>query len=101
MKGDEMLWQSTSGFAFKLAQGYIGPLPPDLQTGVIAAGLHMRRDIASPSEEQFTTWIGGHGVTAIVVDDRALDQFGDLVRGSGFIQVYAGDGVTVWRRLGG
>jgi hypothetical protein len=101
MKGDEMLWQSTSGFAFTLAQGYIGPLPPRLQTGVMAGGLHMRRDIASPSEEQFTTWIGEHGVTAIVVDDRALDQYGDLVGGSGFVQVYVGDGVTVWRRPGG
>jgi hypothetical protein len=101
MKGDEMLWQSTSGFGFKLAQGYIGPLPPALQTGVMAGGLHMRKDSAMPGEDQFVTWIGEHGVTAIVVDDRALDQYGALVRGSGFDQVYAGDGVTVWRRPGG
>ena len=97
MKGDEMVWQSTSGFGFGLAQGYIGPLPPQVRTGVMAGGLHMRRDSALPTEDQFTTWIAEHGVSAIVVDDRALDRYGDLVRGTGWTQVYAGGGVTVWR----
>jgi hypothetical protein len=27
-KGDEVLWQATADYWFKLAQGYIGPLPP-------------------------------------------------------------------------
>ena len=97
MKGDEMVWQSASGFWFKLAQGYIGPLPPDLQTGAMAGGLHMRRDSVMPSQDQFVTWIREHGVTAVVVDDRALERYGDLLRQSGLVQVYAGDEVTVWR----
>jgi len=97
MKGDEMVWQSASGFWFKLAQGYIGPLPPNLQTGAMAGGLHMRRDSVMPSQDQFVTWIREHGVTAVVVDDRALERYGDLLRQSGLVQVYAGDEVTVWR----
>ncbi|HVD68999.1 MAG TPA: hypothetical protein VNF25_09955, partial [Actinomycetota bacterium] len=78
MKGDEMVWQSASGFWFKLAQGYIGPLPPNLQTGAMAGGLHMRKDSVMPSQDQFVTWIREHGVTAVVVDDRALERYGDL-----------------------
>ena len=97
MKGDEMVWQSASGFWFKLAQGYIGPLPPNLQTGAMAGGLHMRKDSVMPSQDQFVTWIREHGVTAVVVDDRALERYGDLLRESGLVQVYAGDEVTVWR----
>jgi hypothetical protein len=97
MKGDEMLWQSTSGFWFPLAQGYIGPLPPELQTGPMAGGLHIRRTSPLPSLEQFTSWVATHGVSAIVVDDRALDRYADLLREGGFVQVFAGDGVTVWR----
>jgi hypothetical protein len=97
MKGDEMVWQSASGFWFKLAQGYIGPLPPNLQTGAMAGGLHMRKDSVMPSQDQFVTWIREHGVTAVVVDDRALERYGDLLRQSGLVQVYAGDEVTVWR----
>jgi hypothetical protein len=97
MKGDEMVWQSASGFWFKLAQGYIGPLPPNLQTGAMAGGLHMRKDSVMPSQDQFVTWIREHGVTAVVVDDRALERYGDLLRQSRLVQVYAGDEVTVWR----
>ena len=97
MKGDEMVWQSASGFWFKLAQGYIGPLPADLQTGAMAGGLHMRKDSVMPSQDQFVTWIREHGVTADRrgrPGARALRRSGARV---GVGQVYAGDEVTVWR----
>ena len=42
-KGEEMLWQALAGFRFSLAQGYIGPLPADLDTGRMAEGLHIRK----------------------------------------------------------
>jgi hypothetical protein len=57
----------------------------------------MRRDSVMPSQDQFVTWIREHAVTAVVVDDRALERYGDLLRQSGLVQVYAGDEVTVWR----
>ena len=100
MKGDEMVWQSASGFWFKLAQGYIGPLPPALQTGAMAGGLHMRKDSVMPSQDQFVTWIREHGVTAVVVDDRALERYGRSVARVGVGAGVCGRWVTVWRRPG-
>jgi hypothetical protein len=66
----------------------------------MAAGLHVKRDSPLPGAQQFETWIGQHGVTAIVVDDRAFDRYADLIRGSGWAEVYAGEGVSVWRPPG-
>jgi len=100
-KGDEVLWQATADYWFKLAQGYIGPLPPALQSGPLSRGLSMRHDLFFPGPSQFSTWMEQHGVSAIVVDDRARTKYGSLLGDVGLQQVYSGEGVSVWRPPGG
>jgi hypothetical protein len=99
-KGDEMLWQATADYWFDLAQGYIGPtgsLPPELRTGPISGGLHLRRVAILPPAQEFATWTRDHAVTAVVVDDRALSAYRSMLEDSGMTLVYSGEGVSVWR----
>jgi hypothetical protein len=99
-KGEEMLWQAIAEYRFSLAQGYIGPLPPDLDTGRMADGLHIRKVPDPPTPEEFAAWTQERGVTAVILDDRARDRFAALVEAAGLAQVYQGGGVSVWRPPG-
>ncbi|MDP9302838.1 MAG: hypothetical protein M3P43_18385, partial [Actinomycetota bacterium] len=96
-KGEEMLWQATSGFWFKLAQGYIGPIPAELDSGAMAIGLHVRKAPFLPTPEEFAAWTRERAVSAVILDDRAAQKYGDLLTGAGLESVFAGDGVSVWR----
>jgi hypothetical protein len=96
-KGEEMLWQAVSGFRFKLAQGYIGPIPPELDSGQMAAGLHLRKVPVVPTPAEFASWTRERNVSAVILDDRAAQKYGDLLRGAGLESVFDGDGVSVWR----
>ena len=77
-KGEEMLWQGLSRFWFKLAKGYIGPIPPALDTGQMADGLHLRKVFDIPSAQEFTAWSPGAGVSAFILDDRVRQKYQDL-----------------------
>jgi hypothetical protein len=96
-KGEEMLWQATSDFRFKLAQGYIGPIPPELDSGLMAVGLHVRKAPVVPTPQEFAAWTQERDVSAVILDDRAAQKYGDLLAGAGLQSVFAGDGVSVWR----
>ena len=100
MRGDEMLWQATAHYWFNMAQGYIGPLPPNLRTGAMARGLDVRKALFVPEPKQFGEWLQQHGVTAVVMDDRAAQRYEALLRGTGLEKVYSGEGVSVWRQPG-
>jgi hypothetical protein len=97
VKGDEMRWQASSGFWFRLAQGDIGPIPEALDSGPLARGLHIVTTPYLPTPIEFRTWIDQHGVTAVVLDDRAAKRYEGLLSAAGLAQVYAGGGATVWR----
>jgi hypothetical protein len=100
-RGDEMLWQATAGYWFRLAEGYIGPLPPGLETGPLAHGLQLHQwNHYRPPPQAFGEWIGAHGVTAIVLDERGRGQYESMLRGAGLQPVYSGGGVSVWRPVG-
>jgi hypothetical protein len=96
-KGEEMQWQGLSWFWFKLAQGYIGPIPPALDTGQMADGLHLRKVVDIPSPQELTAWSRERGVSAFILDDRVRQKYQDLLIGSALVQVYSGGGVSVWR----
>jgi hypothetical protein len=96
-KGEEMLWQATSGFRFKLAQGYIGPIPPELDSGQMAAGLHLRKVPVVPTPDGFASWTQERGVSAVILDDRVAHKYEVLLTEAGLESVFAGDGVSVWR----
>jgi hypothetical protein len=96
-KGEEMLWQALSGFPFKLAQGYIGPIPPEVDSGQMALGLHLRKVPVVPTPQEFASWTRERGVSAVILDDRVAQKYGDLLTGAGLENVFAGGGVSVWR----
>jgi hypothetical protein len=97
VKGDEMRWQASSDFWFRLAEGDIGPLPEELESGPMSHGLHIRTSSYLPTPSEFRTWIDQHLVTAVVLDDRAAERYEDLLAASGLEQVYAAGGASVWR----
>jgi hypothetical protein len=41
--------------------GYIGPIPPALDTGQMADGLHLRKVVDVPSPQELTAWSGSGG----------------------------------------
>jgi hypothetical protein len=98
--GDEDLWQATADFWFKLAQGYIGWVPTDVDSGPLAHGLHGGGRQRPIPPEEFRTWTAAREVTAVIVDDRALGRFRGMLEGAGYAQVFAGGGVSVWRPTG-
>jgi len=100
-KGEEMMWQGAAGFWFNLAEGYIGPIPPELKSGPLARGLQLiksKNRVKVPSPDEVATWMGEHHVSAIVLDDRARRKFRSLLQKIDFRSVYSGGGVSVWRR---
>ena len=97
-KGEEMLWQSSSDFWFRMAQGYLGPTPTPYKGQAVAKGLarnHPHPYMGGPVI--FGQWLGEHGVTAIVVSDPAEGSFAELLRLVGFRPADRAGGVSVWR----
>jgi hypothetical protein len=96
-RGDELVWQQFSDYRFRLAQGYLGHLPPELRTGPMAAGLSVLKTEAPPIFDEFNRWLSERGVTAVIVDDRAADLYRPYLEEAGWTVAYGGEGVTVWR----
>jgi hypothetical protein len=97
---EEMLWQSQADFAFRMPEGYIGPIPPAYASRPLSRGLAVdegNRDIPVPSSDQLTTFMDTTGTTAVVMVDGASETFGPALEAAGLSQVYAGGGVSVWR----
>jgi hypothetical protein len=97
VKGDEMRWQASSGFWFRLAEGDIGPVPEALDAGPIAHGLHVRTISYLPTPPEFRAWLDEHEVTAVLMDDGAERRYGGLLQETGLVRVFEGGGATVWR----
>jgi hypothetical protein len=97
-KSDPMRWQDASDFWFRLAQGYVGPVPADLADEQLNKGLSLTFPaFTSPPASSVAPWLTEHGATAVVVDDEALPRYGELLQQIGAERVYAGGGVSVWR----
>ena len=101
MKGDEMVWQAMAGFRFDLAQGYIGPIPDELKDGALSRGLQAVgkriKTSSPPPPAQFASWMQRHGVSVVVVDDRARDRYASMLDDAGFRPVFEGEGASAWR----
>jgi len=101
-RGDEMVWQERSDYWFRLAEGYLGPLPLEMRTGPLSHGLNVRKTGLEPvGPTELVSWMSQRGVSAIVVDDHALDAYRSLLTRSGMQPAYQGGGVSVWRPVGG
>ncbi|MDP9331215.1 MAG: hypothetical protein M3P11_11325 [Actinomycetota bacterium] len=96
-QGEELLWQSRSDYYFKLAQGYLGPIPPAYQGQVTARGLSLIQPHPYiPVSSDFETFLLRHRVTAIVVADAAESRYMPLLSGVGWMPTQVDD-VWVWR----
>jgi hypothetical protein len=96
-KGDEMVWQSIADFRFRLAQGYIGPIPPQYLGQGISKGLakfHPAPYI--PPVKVLQRYVELHDVTAFVSSAEATPMFEDLLLEAGWRPQPVGD-VVVWR----
>jgi hypothetical protein len=50
-----------------------------------------------PTPGGFARALAERGVTAVVVADTALPTYEDMIRSAGLVEVYVGEGVSVWR----
>ena len=101
-RGDELVWQEESDYWFRLAEGYLGPLPQELRTGPLSHGLNTRKSGFEPvGPTELVTWMSQRGVSAILVDDRSLGAYRSLLESSGMQPAYQGGGISVWRPIGG
>jgi hypothetical protein len=98
VKGDEMVWQSAADFRFRLAQGYIGPIPPEYVGQGLSKGLAMRHpNPSTPSPNGLQRYVDLHEVTAFVSSAEATPMFEDVLRAAGW-RPEAVEDVVVWRR---
>jgi hypothetical protein len=97
VKGDEMVWHSSADFRFRLAQGYIGPIPPQYFGQGISKGLakfHPAPFI--PPVAVVQRYVELHDVTAFVSSAEATPIFEELLREAGWRPQPVED-VVVWR----
>jgi hypothetical protein len=96
--GEEMLWQGTADFSFRMPEGYVGPMPTPYARQRMSRGLAVEDGQPFvPSVTEFSQWLAEKGVTAVVLGDLARPKFEGLLQHTGFRSVYEGGGVSVWR----
>jgi hypothetical protein len=96
-QGEELLWQSSSDYYFRLAQGYIGPIPPAYQGEAVSRGLFVLQSHPyMPVPSEFETFLLLHRVTAVVMVSEAETTFAPLLTEVGYAPT-KWDDVSVWR----
>ena len=99
--GDEMAWQAESDFWFRLAQGYVGPIPPEHAGTPLSRGLALNQRFPSvPDPVRFAEWLNDNEVSSVVMSDEARPRFEPLVRATDGVLAHEGGGVSVWRPAG-
>ncbi|MFM8944055.1 MAG: hypothetical protein ACKOI0_02195, partial [Actinomycetota bacterium] len=96
-QGEELLWQVEADQAFRLAQGYIGPIPIPYQgiPGSRGLGLdHPNTRLPTPGE--FARYLADHDTRTVVVDPAARPLFRVLLEAMGWEGV-AVDDLWVYR----
>ena len=96
MNGEEMAWQATADFSFRMPEGYVGVIPTANRGSRLDRGLSSNTGQV-PTTEELASWLNAKGVTAVVVDDLARPRFEAVLGSVGLGPVYEGDGVSVWR----
>jgi hypothetical protein len=97
VKGDEMVWQAVADFRFRMAQGYIGPIPEPYFGEGLSKGLALFHPAPySPPPAVVDKYVQLHQVSAFVSSDRATPEFADLLRKAGWRPERVED-VVIWR----
>jgi hypothetical protein len=97
-RAGDMLWQDETDFWFRMAVGYIGPLPQPYAGDPLNKGLQAE---SPPGAAALASWLNERGATAIVLADAAKTNYEDLLHAVGGEIVYEGGGVSVWRAPSG
>jgi hypothetical protein len=97
-RGEEMSWQAQTDFWFRIPEGYIGPIPSEVKDGRLSRGLHSEGRHFVPQPGILDGWLAEHGIDALVMADGARATFAPVVSAAGYQPIFAGGGVSVWRR---
>jgi peroxiredoxin len=79
-QGEEMLWQARTNMYFRLAQGYVGPIPPEYKGDPASKGvafLHPNSRVPYPAE--LAGFLGRHHVGLVVMAQPAPEPFRRLM----------------------
>jgi hypothetical protein len=97
VKGDEMVWQAVAAFRFRMAQGYIGPIPEPYFGEGLSKGLAKFHPAPfEPPAAVVERYVRAHQVTVFVSSDEATPMFARLLREAGWRPEPVED-VVVWR----
>jgi hypothetical protein len=96
-RGENMSWQASAGFTFRMPWGYVGIAALAPQGESTGEDLFAKEGRAVPPPRRFAEALARHQVTAVVVADAALPTYEAVVRSVGLEDVYRGEGVSVWR----
>ena len=94
--GEEMAWQATADFSFRMPEGYVGVIPTANRGSRLDRGISSNAGVV-PTTTELASWLDEKGVTAVVVDDLARPTFEAVLRSVGLAPVFEGGGVSVWR----
>jgi hypothetical protein len=96
-KGEGLLWQATTDFAFRIPWAWVGHAPEAVRNDQHIHDLFVEGARSVPSPERLAAALESRGVTAVVVGDLARPTYEPVVRAAGLEPVYEGGGVSVWR----
>mgnify|MGYP006272994063 CR=1 FL=1 len=93
-QGEELLWQVASGQSFRLAQGYLGPIPIPYRGLAAARGLGLDHpNTRMPTPGDLARWLADRSSATVVVDEAARPLFRVLLEAMGWTGVPVDD---VW-----
>jgi hypothetical protein len=90
-QGGEMLWQALDGFSYRLARGYLGPVPRQDVHHPLARNIAVKRMSTLPPAHALRSFIRLHGVDAIAVANPHPRAWDELVRPLAGAPIHVGD----------
>jgi len=78
--GEEMLWQAQTDMYFRLAQGYVGPIPSEYQGNTASRGLaFLHPNLKIPDPVDFAWFLERHRVRLVIMQQPAPEPFRRLM----------------------
>lgn len=94
--GEEMLWQSTTNMYFRLAQGYLGPIPAAYSGDPVSTGLAFEHPhLHMPKPARFAWFLERHRVRLVIMLEPAPQPFRGLMTSLGLKPTSVG-GVSLY-----
>jgi hypothetical protein len=94
-RGNSMLWQAQTYMYFRMAGGWIGPVPAKFQRWPIVPALYDGDYLPEPAE-QLKAYLASHGVSTVIVDNREEDAWRPLLSTLGTAPMNVG-GISLYK----